>query len=303
MTELDHLLDAAEDVVYDGPPGQEAAKLVAAAELLTPGEEPRAELLRCAVEWLVREERYDEAERCAEAAMADGGPTWTDARADLVDVLLETGSPRAEGVLRELRRDLDLLPNLGVTLEHVADALHDAGWYREAIRWYSIVLEDTEPEDLVQGHAALGPASRRRQSRRALGRPRDRFDQAAEREGLGIQGDWAPGPISALLVWPDHEFSALLDRWPDLWVELGTDPLSHHAAALDELESMTRLELGNRSQLAVVWGAVDELVAHAASRGIDPRHGAARRSYARSLVDRGLALPWTAGQPLSGSAQ
>ena len=206
-------LDEVEEVAYSQPRGHEAEALEKHARSLEPGARLRAELLRAASDWWRMDGRLDDALRCAEDAISDGGPAWIDPRGQLLGVLLARQDPRADEVIRELRGDLRDLAAPEMLIEVVAEDLVEAGRDREALRWFTIGLADFDPDDLADEDTELhGLLSGRSRIRRSLGLDVDRFDTAAQRVQHFLDertrresGDWGVDDDAVgltLLYWP-----------------------------------------------------------------------------------------------------
>ena len=301
VSRFDLVRDAAEEIEDDGPEGQEAERLLAAAAALEVGVEPRAECLRSAVWWLRQRGDLDQALHCAEQAVADGGTTWVDARGDVISVLLAMDDARADEVIRELRRDLVNDPDPGILIQLVAEGLREHGREREALRWYSIGVADIDPGDIEDDAFGLTLLlTDRWHLRRELGLRRDHYDLAAERvqsamdeERRTESGDIGLDPDSdsmlmTMLWWPEREFEALVTTWPDLAEGYGGSASGHRA----QTEEHLRAHADDGAGLAIGAGVLEEFIAFAQSRDLDPRTGRARAQYAAELGRTGRATAW-----------
>jgi hypothetical protein len=295
--DLDDLFDEVEEIMYAEPRGQEAERLEAAAEGLAVGEPPRAECLRSAVDWWQQRGRHDDALRCAEAAIADGGPTWVDARASLLSVLLVTGEARADELEKELRRDLGQCPNVDVMIEMTAEDLENAGRLRAAARWYTLALADADPDEVPGDGGLERLVARRYGVRRMLGLPVDRYDVIAQSQDDGrllrrtapdFAGTSRTGVLLTVLHWPPDEFRAFVERWPELAEGYGGTPEEHRA----ETERHLREFAEQHSNLLVAHGSLADFLAFSERGGTDPRTGEARAHYAAELGRTGRGTPW-----------
>lgn len=172
---FDRLTDIEETVPLD----EKAERFEELAATLAPGENGRASFLVAAGEHRQVRGEHDEARRCYELALADGGQTGTPALANLHRLALETGDDlEAASLVAELRamaRRDELYPMdflfVGETFESV-DSL------REAQRWFTMPLSRLDPvldEDRLDPYCLAA----RHRVRRALGLPVDRYDQVA----------------------------------------------------------------------------------------------------------------------------
>ena len=296
-------LDEVEEITYSQPRGKEAEALEEHARSLEPGARLRAELLRAASEsWFMRG-HLDDALRCAEDAVSDGGPAWIDPRGQLLGVLLAREDPRAEEVIRELRGGLRNLADPDLLIEVVAEDLTEAGREREALRWFSIGLADIDPDDIADEdthlHGLLGGRSR---IRRSLGLGIDRFDAAAARVQHFLDerdrresGDWGTDRDAVglhLLYWPEADFERLVERWPDMADGYGGSAAAH----LVETEGHLRTYADEGVTVSVGAGDFLEFLEFAETKDVDPRTGVARASYASELGRTGRTTAWPPGR-------
>ena len=185
----DEVFDQLTDIEESVPFAEKAERFEELAGTLATGENGRASFLVAAGEhWHMRRE-YDEARRCFETALADGGATGTSPLANLHSLALETGDEETAaallGRLRDLARRDELVPS---DCLFVAENLETQDRPREALRWFTIPLSRLDPtldqEDL-DPYCLLG----RLRVRRQLGLPVDRYDQVA----LALQAEFPAG--------------------------------------------------------------------------------------------------------------
>lgn len=156
-----------------------AEEFEALAHSMAAGEQGRALSLSLAGEqWKMREE-YDDARRCFELALDDGGQVEVHPVASLLDLALETGDePQASSLALELRA-LVRQGDLNVDSCHfVGEAYEEHERLPEAMRWFTIPLTHVDPDDVDD--LDFFCLSGRRRVRRRLGLPADRYDLAAD---------------------------------------------------------------------------------------------------------------------------
>lgn len=281
-------------------PHQERATLFEdRAEALAPGAPGRAAWLAHAGEAWELAGDPQRARTCYEAAIADGGDAYLDPRAQLLGVVLDLGEvARAEELLAELALALRDGHRHGEFVhETVGEALEMHGRPEEALRWFDAGLSASErdsPADLD-----IGCLNGRFRVRRALGMPMDRFDEICEARRAGYVDEVedkdlildAPDDRSvplAVLYWPPGELEALLERWPGLAGDYGSDHDAHRARVEHRLRHLAEAH----SWLAVGRGRVEELAVFAAERGDDPQQHMPRGLYVAHLALEGRTTPW-----------
>lgn len=302
---LDRILDEVEDLGSDMRAAERALFFETRATSMAPGEPGRAAWLSHAGEGWEMAGDVARAAACYEEALQDGGPTWLDARASLVGVLLERGeSARVDKLLRELRRDLALGRAHGPVHEFVGEYLESNGRPDDALRWFSAGLTHAEREEPES--VDLGCLNGRYRVRRQLGLPADRYDELCQerrREAMtkldadtsrGLSADDPARPLRRLVVlhWPAADFSGLTDRWPTMRDEYGDDHDEHRSHVERHLRELTARSVS----VAVVDGTVDDYVEYAERRHQDPGQSATRASYAAHLGSIGRATPWPPGR-------
>lgn len=175
----DEVFDRLTEIEETVPRDEKAERFEELAATMPLGDNGRASFLLAAGEHRQMRGQFDEARRCYELALADGGQTGTPALANLHRLALETGNdPDAASLVAELRqmaRRDELYPMdfcfIGETFEAVERL-------SEAQRWFTMPLSHLDP---VLDVGELDPSclAGRHRVRRALGLPMDRYDQAA----------------------------------------------------------------------------------------------------------------------------
>jgi hypothetical protein len=281
---------------------------------LASGDVGRAAWLSHAGEaWEVARE-IEQAKRCYEEALADGGPAWLDVRASLAAVLLDLGDDsRADTLLQELRRDLAKGPLRGPVHDFVGERLELHGRHEEALRWFTAgVVSGERPEAGEDARTdAVDCLSGRFRVRRVLGLPHDRYDELAEEQrrhtrqdlddldDLDVENGAFPGaapsqqPVSlTVLYWPPAEFERLLARWPAMAESYGDRHVEHRT----KLERRLRELAATHPRLAVAAATLDEYVAFADREKDDPAQAATRAGFAAHLGIAGRAVAWPPGR-------
>ena len=171
----DELFDLLTSIEEDVPIQDKPGRFEREASELDPGVFGRASLLVAAGEhWQMRGE-YDEARRCFQQAVEDGGESRSDPIANLLSVALDEGDESAvqgyDSELRQLARHDDVS---STTCHLVAEAYEQHGHLRLALRWCNIPFTHDEPEDDAFDHLLL---MARRRVRAALGLAPDQLDE------------------------------------------------------------------------------------------------------------------------------
>lgn len=131
----------------------------------------------------------------------------------------------------------------------------------------------------------------RRQCRKELGLAPDDDDKAVRLSPLGV---W-PGVEDEqwVLAWfPRSEHAAAIERWPDLVEDL-RDPDAYCARMEIQLRDLHR-DSGRVPLIASL--EIDQLVAFAERKALDPGSAAARSRFAAEAGRRGTALVWPPGR-------
>jgi len=152
----------------------------ALARSMPVGEHGRATFLVTAGQHRQMREEYDEARRCYQLALEDGGTSVIHPLANLLSLALDTGEEVAVASLSAKLRRLVREDRLGTAgCAFLGDTFRIHGRLREALRWFTIPLTyaDLEEDDLDD--LCLGG---RFDIRRELGMPQDRLDQIAVAE-------------------------------------------------------------------------------------------------------------------------
>ena len=156
---------------------RKAEEFEALAQSLPVGEYGRASFLIAAGPHRQMRKEYDEARRCFELALEDGGESSTDPLTNLLSLALDTGDEATvlslSAELRRMVRD-DRMGADGCLF--VGDSFQDHGRLREALRWFTIPLTYADLEDDDLDYFCLAGRYR---VRRELGMPEDRIDQIA----------------------------------------------------------------------------------------------------------------------------
>ncbi|MGH3353106.1 MAG: hypothetical protein ACRDPS_20755, partial [Nocardioides sp.] len=206
-----------------------------------PADNPgRAEYLTSAAESYRVAERLDDAKRCVQEAIVDGGETVLLREALLINILLDEGdhdgADKVSASLRKRARDLS-----GLDIDQIAEAYELADRLEQAHRWYTIALRPYEPDDVAHDMTASHAAISRRRVRRQLGLPEDRFDAAAKRaraEATGRDPDDIDSdtlPPMAILYWPKTEFKRYIALFPELAEGYDWNHAGHRAQVQDTL--------------------------------------------------------------------
>jgi hypothetical protein len=300
------------------------------------GQPGRAAYLAAAAESWTASGGLDDALRCAEAAVADGGETMVGAHAVLIDVLLARDElDRARACAHELRSLLAADDASDTAPEYVAEAFEEAGLLQEAHRWFNLATREVDPDSVEVSLAGeLTALFGRRRVRQRLGLAEDRLDQAAERArqrilpGLGGGASAAADAVMdvgddlydevdnevddgvddmedlldampagrigrlAVLHWPAGEFERFVERWPDLAEGYGGDPEGHRRQTEEELRELSL----RGAPVAVALGDLDEYLAFAADRGVDPMQGTSRARYAAEIGRTERVVTWPPGR-------
>lgn len=281
---------------------------------LAPGQVGRAAWLSHAGECWELADAPEQAKRCYEEALADGGPAWLDARASLAAVLLDMEEvSRADALLEELRRDLAKGPVRGPVHDFVGERLELHGRLEEALLWFTAGVEAAERPGAGEDAEldAVGSLSGRFRVRRELGLPHDRYDERAaehrlraesdfdafsdlddDEDDAGDQGDLPRQMSLAVLYWPPSEFERLVARWPAMTEDYG----GRHADHRTLLERRLRELTVTHSLLSVAAASVEEYVAFAEHERNDPAEAATRAGFAAHLGYLGRTVAWPPGR-------
>lgn len=290
------------------PDDENAREFERRASGIPTGEPGRAAWLCYAGEFWELAGDLDRARHCYEDALADGGDTYIDPRAELLGVALDLGeTARADELLRELRQAVRDGRAGSFVHEVVGEALEMHGRPAEALRWFDAGLTRSERETpgepdavCLNGHFRV---------RRTLGLPYDRYDALAEEhraeyqaeleelrddeEGL-LDAPAARGPVRlAVLYWPSEEYARLVERWPEVTEDYGDDHAEHRALVERHLREISLQRPGT----VVVSGTVHDYLAWAKDRGEQAPEASTRASYAAHLARFGDAITaWPPGR-------
>ena len=187
--DLDDANDEIEELEFSLSGEARIAAFRARADSLAPGEDGRAEFLTSLGEFLEMEGRLDEADAVYREALDDGGPTLLHPLGGMLSLALVRGDSAS---IHDLNTRLWSLARANVLTvsdyEHVADLLEHHEHLREAMRWYTVLLSDFDPDeiDLIPVVASNG----RFRVRRALGLPLDRYDESAPAVREHAKAQW-----------------------------------------------------------------------------------------------------------------
>jgi hypothetical protein len=294
---LEEILEEVEDLAARLPAPQLARLLEERARDLPPGAPGRAAWLAHAGERWQMAGDLGRAKACLEEAVRDGGKAYLDPRAELLDVLLELDDTgRVDELLAELRRDLATGRTGGPVHPFVGETLELHGHLEEAHRWFSAGLSSRH-EDRDDEIVCLNGRFR---VRRQLGLPRDEYDEVCElrrREYAAELGEERETPLGGrdeqsvrltVLYWPRAEFEALLERWPALAVDYGSEHVEHRAAVERRLRELR----AQRSHVVVGVGSVTEYLGFAEGHEDNASSASTRAAYAAHLGYLGEITPW-----------
>jgi len=273
---------------------------------IAPGAPGRAAWLTHAGERWEMEGDLVRAKACYEEAARDGGETYLDPRAEMLNVLLELGeTDRVNELLADLRRDLKAGWEGRYVHEMVGESLELHGRLDEAMRWFSAGLTHSQRDDPET--VDLGCLNGRWRVRRALGLPHDRYDELCEERRreyaataedetglledekrlLEVPTGTASAPLT-VLYWPKEEFDLVLDRWPTAAEHCGSDHAAHRA----KVEQRLRDLVGHDGQVAVGLGSLEDYLHFAQSRGEESLDASARGMYGAHLAYTGRFVTW-----------
>lgn len=203
-------------------------------------------------------------ERSLEAARSTRDEHWN--RARRADLLLRFGD-EAEG-MRELHALRPQLTRDETAALYVVDALTENGraelaeeWLTQALITAAEIADRAEPdsEDAERAEDVHDVLARRRlHVRRELGLPPDEMDRYAEQ----VDDD----EVADHLFWPEHAFTTLLERLPDIAEEIGATWDEHRARIERDLQESDPgdrpvVEVGTPDALVVLLGDDEGAVA------------------------------------------
>ncbi len=144
---------------------------------LEPGQEGWAEVSMCLAEDLRGDGQLDEARALYRQAIDDGGRTVLQPLAGLLGVELDAADDARVDEILALLLARSRADELVVgDYEWVAETLEEAGRLRQSLRWFTIPLRDLQPADYEL--MPIVTLNGRWRVRRALGLPRDAYDDA-----------------------------------------------------------------------------------------------------------------------------
>lgn len=303
---LDEILDEVEALQQQMPHDRLAPLFEERARGVAPGAPGRAAWLAHAGEQWELEGDLGRARACYEEAARDGGVTYIDPRAEMLNVLFELGEiSRVDQLLGELRHDLRAGWEGRYVHAFVGESLELHGRLDEALRWFSQGLTHAQRDDpeIVD----IGCLNGRYRVRRALGLPEDRYDllaedrrreyaaelDAADEERLLGAATSARPVTMAVLYWPEREFTAVLDTWPSLADLYGADHAEHRGIVEQHLRG---LALEHAGPVAVGFGTLAEYLRFAEAKGHDPAESSTRAAYAAHLGNLRRVVDWPPGR-------
>jgi len=297
---LEAILDEVEELRTRLPDADVARILQQRGDDSVPGTPGRAAWVAHAGEFWELAEEPSRARTCYERAAQDGGPTWIDARAQLLGVLFGLAEDaRADALLDELRRDVRHGRVHGQVHGFVGEVLEANGRPDEALRWYQSGLARTagDQDDQVCLNG-------RYRVRRVLGLPHDRYDIVCNERRRGALDDLESedrhsgargGTRSArltLLYWPAEQLDRLLARWPAMEADYGSDVTAHRATVERHLRGLA----AEGASVGVGSGTVEGYVEFADANHRDPADSATRAGYAAHLGLLGRTVAWPPGR-------
>lgn len=298
----DAILDEVEELATRMPSEDLARLLEERADAMEPGSPGRAAWLCHAGERWEMVDDFARARRCYEEAVADGGETFLDPRADLANVLLELDeTKRADALIADLHREAET-GDVGEFLhERVGEILELHGRYEEALHWFDEGLTHVARKDPKA--MDLGCLNGRFRVRRVLDLPHDRLDLLCEerrreygpgmdeqRRLLELQTDTGPLPLT-VLYWPKEEFTQVLRRWPGFTETCGTDHAEHRARVEHRLRDL----VDHDGPVAVGTASLEEYLSFAEGRGDNAASPSTRGMYGAHLAYLGRVRTWPPG--------
>ncbi len=295
----DEILDEVEELATRMPSEELARLLEERAHALAPGSPGRAAWLCYAGERWEMVDDFSRARACFEEAVADGGETFLDPRADLANALLELGeTARADELVAALQRDAEAGKAGDFLHERVGEILELHGRPDEAMEWFDGGLRHAQTGD--PGAIDLGCLNGRFRVRRQLDLPLDRLDLLCEerrgeyghgmddeRRQLDLPGDTGPLPLT-VLFWPAAEFDQVLRRWPGFAETCGTDHVQHRSRVEQRLRDL----VDHDGPVAVGTASVDEYLQFAEGRGDNAASPATRGMFGAHLAYLGRVRAW-----------
>ncbi|GGL92144.1 preprotein translocase SecA [Streptomyces fumigatiscleroticus] len=159
-------------------------------------------------------------------------------------------------------------------LDRLADTLHE---HRPALLRGHRTLDELHDPDRLRA-AESGDAEALRASIDEL-----TAEIAARRSALSRPR------MTCALFWPEPEFARLMDKWPDLADDYGTE---HHEHVRGVEKRLRRLSEEGEVHLGVALGSVTDYETFTRNEGLSPRDGDARAEYAADLAARGRSQSW-----------
>lgn len=186
---------------------------------------------------------------------------------------------------------------------YVTDVLVESGHQNVAHEWLTEATEQAlrrrESLESRRDEAEYGDAAeiayhlvqRRYHLRRDLGLSHDSHDDVAVQLAAAIDEALAEevSQPAAVMYWPEHEFSQLLGRWPELKRVYGSDWDEHRQ--LVEL-TLTAQSASGRPRLGLFAGSVDDLADFVHREDSDPTDDAERQRYVDQALSQQQPVAW-----------
>jgi SEC-C motif len=245
------------------------------------------------------------ARRAVAAYRTYGNPRYGFPRAFHAGLLMRLGhEDQAMAELTALRplllSSVDAVSYVCGTLEEWGRAELAEQWVTEAVRT-ALEPRETRTGQLVSEQnpmVTLALVQYRHRLRGELGLPHDEFDQLADylRDAISdaLDGDTRNDiAITALLFWPQQEFSRLLLRWPTLAEDYG-HTWNEYRASVQRV--MLEWSDSGAPRLGLLAGVADELADFAEHFNGDPADPLVRQRYSEYLQERAEVIVWPPGR-------
>lgn len=279
---------------------------------------PLDELLGDLAEEYQRQGRTDEALAVMGEAIEAGYRGQPDPQCRLAEILM-TGGRESEArpiwaaMAEKYPGDVWVFNNAGLEYQAIGDHATALDWLTRALR---VALRTGDPERLVGQLRGL-----RAESLKALGREEDELQSRARayldtgareatgrlpaavnrtssdppataRGGAGMSG---PGVV-AFAWFPEPEFAAALERWPELADRWAQDTFAGYCAATER--HLADATAGGLRRVVIAPVQIGRFLEWCRARDRDPGTGDARAGYAADLArtDPGAVVAWPPGR-------